>query len=593
MCGVAGILGFRDKKAATAQIRIMRDAMKHRGPDGEGLWISDKHALGFGHQRLAVIDLSESASQPMVSHDGKFVITYNGEIYNYRELRKECEQMGSVFRSQSDTEVIIESYRHWDTDIFKLFSGMWALAIYDRIERRVIFSRDPFGIKPLYYGFCGGALYFASEPKALRAVEEEFSNIDEITVRLFEEYGYLDRGDWTFFKRIKRFPHAHYAIVELEDSSYKLDLRRYWLAPPVEKSIGMQDAAAEVKRLLERSVELHLRSDVPVGSCLSGGLDSSSIVCIGTTLLPKGSRFNTFTTRYPEYLEIDETRWAQKVIDFTNARARYTEPTFESFMTDFDHLVYAQDEPFGSTSIYAQYSIFKRISETDVKVVLDGQGADEQLAGYHGFFDQYMTYLAEANRWMTYFVEGLHLRKLYNYAFKSHFKAMFYNMRKRLLEFGNSKKTDRGMRESLCVDELELRINEMTLPEEDFEKVLTNLLVETNIPQLLRYEDRNSMAFSIESRVPFLEPNLVNFLLTLPADLKINRGLTKAVFREALKGIVPEEVRLRTDKLGFPAPEKSWLKRGFGIDVEGPGELKWRKTVTSRWRQMILRKAAC
>lgn len=321
MCGIAGILGFKDEVTARAHLRIMSARLRHRGPDGEGTWLDVARAVGFVHRRLSIIDLTENAAQPMLSTDGRFVITYNGEIYNYRELRTECEKLGSSFRSQSDAEVAIEAYRHWNTEAFTWFTGMWAFAIYDRQEHEVVLCRDPFAIKPLFYASLNGALYFASEPKALRAADDSLAEVDEITVGLFEQHGYIDRRDWTFFKNIRRFPHANYAVVDVRAWPGELNLERYWAPPVRRRNIKPGDAAEELRRLLQRSIEIHLRSDVPVGACLSGGLDSSSVVCIGTRLLPDGGRFNTFTTRFPEHRDIDETHWAQKVIDSTNARA--------------------------------------------------------------------------------------------------------------------------------------------------------------------------------------------------------------------------------------------------------------------------------
>ena len=589
MCGIAGILKFTDESSAARQLETMNERLRHRGPDGQGVWIDASEKIGFAHRRLSIIDLSDRAAQPMHSGDGRFVITYNGEVYNYRELRTECEALGSVFRTTSDTEVILEAYRHWGTDAFAKFTGMWALALCDRRERRVVFCRDPFAIKPLFYGRRNGSLYFASEPKALHAVQAKFAEVDEVTVALFEEQGYIDRGEWTFFKHVKRFPHAHYGVVDLADEGGRLAFHRYWSPPSRRRKISPGDAAEELRRLLIRSVDIHLRSDVPVGACLSGGLDSSATVCIGTSLLPAGGHFNTFTTRFPDHKDIDETFWAEKVIEHTKARARYTEPDFDLFQREFDRLVYIQDEPFGSTSIFSQYAIFKRIAETEVIVVLDGQGADEQLAGYHGFFDIYLTKLATTGRWLKYLREGASLHRVHGFDFRSHRKKAWRGLCKRLKQW----KWRRAAAiapplDDADLDEARSRIRKMTLDEPDFDQTLTNLVCETNLPQLLRYEDRNSMAHSIESRVPFLEVELVNFVLSLPSDLKIRRGVTKAVLRDALSGIVPDEVRLRVDKLGFPAPEKDWMKRGFDVDVATAGGRHWREVAVRKWRSAVM-----
>jgi len=580
MCGIAGIRGFRDRVRITLQIEKMKEALKHRGPDGEGSYIAEDKALGLGHRRLSIIDLTRQAAQPMISSDGRYVITYNGEIYNYKELKEKCIEKGSIFKSQSDTEVILEVYRHWGEKCFTLFSGMWALALYDTEEEKLILSRDPFGIKPLYYGYLDNVLFFASEPKALTAADERFREVDDITVRLFEDYGYVDRGDWTFYRNIKRFPHAHFAVLDLNSNSTQLLFRRYWAPPGKTLKIGVGEASAELRRLLCKSVAMHLRSDVPVGACLSGGLDSSAIVCIGASLLPSGSRFNTFTTLYPEHPEIDETNWAKKVIHYTGSFARFAEPDLRFFLDDFTKVVRAQDEPFGSTSIFAQYAIFKKIGSTEVKVVLDGQGADEQLGGYHGFFRSYLDSLLASKRLWAYISEGFSLKKRHGFPFSMKLRD-FSAVLKDKKSFLNQ---DGGAPGDVSLDELEARLCCLALPERNFEEVLVNLTVETNLPQLLRYEDRNSMAFSVESRVPFLEPELVAFALSLPADMKIHKGITKHVLREALRGLVPDEILLRNDKMGFPAPEKKWLKQGLGIDVEGPGQKEWRKLAVSMWR---------
>lgn len=586
MCGIAGSVGWRDPAAAMQAIERNKHALRHRGPDGEGTWVAPNAPVAFGHRRLSIIDLRAEADQPMRSHDGRLVIVFNGEIYNYRELRAECQTLGSQFATASDTEVILEAYRHWGPDAVTRFQGMWAFALFDQERREVLLSRDPFGIKPLYYGLLDGVFHFSSEPKGLRAVDDRFAEIDDVTVRMFEEHRHLERGDWTFFRRIKRFPHGHNAVLNPERADAHLVFHRHWTPPSSLRRIGFGEAAAEVGRLLERSVELHLRSDVPVGSCLSGGLDSSAIVCLGAKKLPAGQPFHTFTTEYPDHPEIDETHWARRVIGAVGAHATFVHPTYEQFVADFGQMIDVQDEPIGSTSIYAQFSIFRAIAASGVKVVLDGQGADEQLGGYQSLLPHYLNDRVARNFSRDYLREWSILRwrdhKKIRGQWLQWLKGLAAPVKAevRLHPSGDA-------RWSSVADELQARLASLELPADSFEQTLVNLTLETNLQELLRYEDRNSMAFSVESRVPFLEPQLVSFVLALPAEYKLQRGLTKAVLREVLRGRIPEEVRARRSKLGFPTPELEWLARGFGVSAETAGSAAWRKLVTQTWKKNL------
>ncbi len=585
MCGIAGIISVSKKGDHESQLKVMNKILHHRGPDGLGFWIDEKHHVFFSHNRLSIIDLTSHAAQPMMSYDDRFVITFNGEIYNYKELREECIKLGSKFTSHSDTEVIIESYRHWGTEAFKRFRGMWAFALYDKKKNEIILSRDPFGIKPLYYGYYNQALYFASEPKALRGASNYFSEIDEASVALFNEFGYLDRGDWTFYKNIKRFPHANYAIINLNKTDIKLTPEVYWSLPTASGRVIKYDEAVEKLRdLLINSVKLHLRSDVQVGACLSGGLDSSGIVCIGNKIC--NQNFKTFTVHYSSYSDINEKMWADKVIDHTNASPIYVEPTYESFLNDFDSVLHTQDEPFGSTSIFAQYEIFKAIGASGIKVVLDGQGSDEQLSGYLGLVPQFLTSLLKSKQYFTYCKESRLLGK--NYSLKNSLLKLFRSIAIEML-YGRKSTSSSAMNTNKgeLIDSFEERLKFLSFIPGTHEQTLNQLLCDSNIPQLLRYEDRNSMAFSVESRVPFLETELVEFIMSLPADYKVRNGYTKAVLRDALKGLVPDDVRLRLNKLGFPTPEIEWLRQGFNLDLKTTGSKAWRELATKRWRNLI------
>lgn len=581
MCGIAGIITFADNHGAVESLQKMQKALYSRGPDNSGIWYN--HPVYFSHNRLSIIDLSAQGHQPMLSHDARFSITYNGEIYNYLELRAECLRLGSKFFSHTDTEVIIECYRHFGVAMFEKFKGMWAFALYDIEKNEIIFSRDPFGIKPLYYGFLNGAFYFASEPKALRAASKVFSIPDEISITLFIEHAYLDRGAWTFFEKIKRFPHASYAVISLNSPKLVIKPHSYWRPPTTLSKINYNDAVVELQRLLSNSIKLHLRGDVPIGACLSGGIDSSAIVSIASK--EHKQRFKTFTVFYSKHEQVNERKWAEKIIQHTQSNGIFVEPTFEAFMEDFNALIYAQDEPFGTTSIYAQYAIFKRIAAEKIKVILDGQGADEQLSGYIGFIPIYLSSLLKNKQYLQFFQENRLLKKNYNTAFSM--KVAFQHIIKKIKESQIIVNSVPQIKLSEVADTLEDRLRFLTYQPTQYEEILNMLVTESNIPQLLRYEDRNSMAFSIESRVPFLELELVNFILSLPAHFKIKNGFTKAILREALKGVVPEEVRLRTSKLGFPTPEIEWLKQGFNINATMAGNKSWRELVTNKWRKIM------
>lgn len=579
MCGISGIIALTPKQEYEASLQVMQKTLNHRGPDDCGSWHDNQ--VYFSHNRLSIIDLSTNARQPMFSYDLRFLIIFNGEIYNYLELKQDCCKLGSQFTSCSDTEVILECYRHFGHHAFEKFKGMWALALYDREKKQVIFSRDPFGIKPLYYGFYEETLYFASEPKALRTIKESFAIPDEISVSLFTEQRYLDRGDWTFYKNIKRFPHACYSIIDLNNSNLSIQPQHYWSPKTEILKIKYVDAVAELKRLLYNSIKLHLRSDVPIGACLSGGIDSSAIVSIGNKIHQQN--FKTFTIFYSQYEHVNERQWAEKIIQHTNATSYFTEPTLESFLADFNAMCYTQDEPFGSTSIYAQYAIFKKIAAENIKVVLDGQGSDEQFSGYLGFIPLYLSSILNQGHYLKFIKENNKLKKNYQTSWST--KDLYRHLVKKIKIATSHYSATTQISLTEVKDRLDSRLQYLTYRPNNYEDILKMLLTDSNIPQLLRYEDRNSMAFSVESRVPFLEPELVNFVLSLPAEFKIKNGYTKAILRDALSDVMPDEIRYRINKLGFPTPEVEWLQQGFNLEVKEAGSKLWRELSVQKWRK--------
>jgi asparagine synthase (glutamine-hydrolysing) len=583
MCGIAGAITTAGGIDPSVLIR-MSDRIEHRGPDGEGYLIDAAQGdalrrssrdqitghggtpptVAFAHRRLTIIDLSERSDQPLIDASGDYGIAYNGEVYNYLELRDELESLGHSFRSQGDTEVVLEAYKEWGIGCVERFVGMWAFAILDRPRRTLQLSRDRFGIKPLYYARVGEALYFASEIKALLAVPGLEMEPNEEVVRRFLLDGGVDQSDETFFTGITRLPPAHNLSVHL-DADLVLDPRRYWSYPPQDGRVSEGEAAAELRELLEDSIRIHARSDVPVGTCLSGGLDSSSIVCLAEELRT-GNQIPRYTHSAFGYLPQDEAfserRYMQSVIDRTGAQLYPVNPPVERFVDELLGIVRQQDEPFGSTSIAAQWFVFEAARREGMKVMLDGQGADEVLGGYEGYFTVIASNL-------------LRERRLIRYArFSREHKELLGRPPLPVLHAGWSTLPPRARRlatrrlpvplpagaQIMSGDMRErVRQNFHPSPPESLYELLRTQTESVSLPSLLRFEDRNSMAHSIEARVPFLDHRVVEFAFRLRPEMKIKGVETKRILREAMRGVLPEDIRSRKDKLGFRAePQAAW-----------------------------------
>jgi len=584
MCGICGAISLSTNQSSAELVQGMVTTLHHRGPDSNGFWSNEHGNVNLGHTRLSIIDLEERSSQPFLTYDKNFVIVFNGELYNFIELREECKKLGSRFYTESDTEVFVECYRHWGKGCFSRFKGMWAAVIYDIRLNQVCLSRDFFGIKPLYFSLLDNTFYFASEIKALKNLFPKLKKEDEITSRMFMEHGILDRGNWTFYKNIKKFPHCSYTILDLKKVSFALNYHSYW--SPFDKSFSNNIKNEKIvtstfRDLLEESIKLHCRSDVRIGSCLSGGLDSSSIVTVASKL---NSDFSTFTTKYPLFPEIDESEAARSISEIFGTRQYYAEPSLDDFKNHFDDILRAQDEPYGTTSIFSQFMVFKRIAETNVKVILDGQGADEILGGYIG-----LTGIALN----TYLNRGMYLswvKETVNFS-KNHQIRYVSNLKQSINDKIKSKKKEDSLFDSYLTfkdsDEYEDRMHQLILPPtNDIEEYLTYLTFDGNLQQLLRYEDRNSMNFSIESRVPFLEPDLVSFILQVPFQYKFRSGYTKYLLRKAFEKDLPKEIIWQKNKLGFASPEKFILKELYGLNTDGAGGGEWRKVILRKWREL-------
>lgn len=552
MCGIAGQYCL-DKRAPDEKLlAAMGVRLSHRGPDGSGTHI--RGSAGLVHRRLAIIDLSDEGLQPMTSEDGTLWIVFNGEIYNYLELREELIAKGHVFHSHSDTEVILHAYEAWGTDCLSRFNGMWAFVILDEKTGELFCSRDRFGIKPFYYTVVDGSFLFASEIKALLAHPGAGTQPDDETLGTYLAWGVQDHSDRTMFEGIFQLKPAHAMNVTIKGVQEPF---RYWdvtVNPGIRSKKSDETVASELLEKLNQATRIHLRSDVAVGTCLSGGIDSSTLTTLINTLIRNespasvGDRQKTFSVVFPD-TRFDESRYIDEIVSATGVDAHRTEPVPDQLWDDIGRLVYMQDEPFGSLSIYAQYCVM-RLAKEDVKVVLDGQGADELLAGYLAYQSSYIRGLVGSFHWGTALREIAGSLRHHGGFFRSAVGQLVVRRGRRGLLTVHAPPVDRygGSLDS----------------------ILTRELTATNLPALLHYEDRNSMAFSIESRVPFLDYRFVEYVASLPLNQKIRGGVTKIALRNAIKGIVPESIRCRMDKMGFVTPEEVWMRedlRPFVLEV--------------------------
>jgi asparagine synthase (glutamine-hydrolysing) len=580
LCGIAGAISTQAYAGGLdSKVKLATTELLHRGPDGSGLTKTDLGSGStavLGHTRLAIIDLTTGGAQPYISPDTDFVLTFNGEIYNYLELRQELEALGISFKSTSDTEVLLHALIHWGEGALQKLEGMFAFVFVDKKKNTVLMARDPFGIKPLYYHVAESVIGFASEPRSLRKIFPELNQVDEKIASDFLVFGYSDMTEKTFFKGISSLLPGYYFKTSLDSLSLSVHPVRYW-NPDLsqEDDISFLEATSRFKDLLFESVELHMRSDVAVGAALSGGIDSSSIASVVRHLYPSAD-LHTFSYIASDST-ISEESWVDQIIEWTGATGHKVSIDKNLlFESDLDELIVAQGEPFSTLSIYAQFKVFQLAKEVGIKVTLDGQGADEFLAGYHGFPEGRLSSLMQTGKWLEIpsFVKnweswpGRSAKSLAAVYFAENFPKIrrssgFISTAQRLGLIGNH---------NLEFFESKTKTLASLVPEryQDSSKgfrgrKLTQALFEALGPKrltsLLRFADRNSMHSSIESRVPFLNKKLVEFTLSLPENyLLSDKGETKHVLRHALEGIVPEPILNRRDKIGFEAATPGWGK---------------------------------
>lgn len=598
MCGIVGVLYLNEQPVDKDLFKSLTGMIAHRGPDDEGYLfvhtnsgifaaaggentpkaiydaclpytptlsldqIPDKaYNLALSNRRLAIVDLTPAGHQPMCNEDGTIWIVHNGEIYNFPELRGELDSLGHSFVSNTDTEVILHAYEEWGPDCLNKFNGMWAFCIWDSKNRKLFCARDRFGIKPFYYYLDGNLFAFASEIKPLLMIGASREPNDAL-VYDFLRWGILDHhSDETFFKGIKKLPSSHYLSIDLKGA---LTIQRYWnleVTGEIESKYDDEVYAKQFRELFIDAVRLRLRSDVPIGSCLSGGLDSSSIVCVANKLMfpnvndnfSTSERQKTFSACF-EDRRFDEREYIEEVLRKTHAERNYVFPTPEGYLKELDRLLWHQEEPFGGTSIYAQWCVMKRARDRGVIVMLDGQGGDEQLAGYRKFYIFYFLELAKRREYARLLLEASQF-------FFSREILKTLNLRKGLRYFALG---DKSLRVGdFLTDDFKQSFAERQ-PNFGYRGDLGQRIKEDlfafSLPILLRYEDKNSMAHSLEARLPFLDYRLAEMIASLPLTQKMRGGWTKYVLRQAIREFLPEKICQRKSKLGFVTPEDFWFR---------------------------------
>ncbi|MDP8205241.1 MAG: asparagine synthase (glutamine-hydrolyzing) [Candidatus Electryonea clarkiae] len=576
MCGICGVFNPNGAELSVERLEKMNDIAVHRGPDEKGLVVftgengyedvtqlkksnlsNDSSILGFGHQRLSIIDLSELGRQPMFDNSKRYCIVFNGEIYNYVELREELESLGYKFTSQSDTEVILAAYKTWGVECQRKFNGMWAFAIFDQKERTLFCSRDRFGIKPFYYTIENGCFIFASEIKQLLEYSGKSPSMDDRMLAELLFWGFETHTDQTFYKDIYSLPQSQYLMLQQNcNVESQLLPHKYWSYELGEQNT-FNEAVKEFRDLFIDSVRLRLRSDVPVGVSLSGGLDSSSVACVMSKLLNgKNIEFTPtmFTCDYgiPGY---SENVYAESVISKTEYSHFYIKPSPQDLSNHWEQFVWHMEEPFSSLSYFSNYLLMRKIGSENVKVIMNGQGGDELLMGYERYRAAYNKILFRKGRLdlvfreiilgtsrasmsmkqqilYTFYFSNTTMRRLWRSSIvKPYLRGDFYNNYRRDTKSITDSSNYRSLKELL---------------EKEFFKY--------QLQHLLRHEDRVSMAHSVEVRLPFLDYRLYNLILSQDEKLMINSGWSKIILRKAMDGIIPDFIRDRTNKMGYSTP---------------------------------------
>lgn len=557
MCGISLIISNSNRSVSAEQIHRMNHKVMHRGPDGEGYYYGSNFAMG--HRRLSIIDLSDAGLQPM--HRAGDVLIFNGMIYNYVELKDELVSLGYQFKTQTDTEVLLVACQHWGLDAFKKLNGMWAFAWYKQSSKEIILCRDYYGIKPLYYTSINGLFAAASEIKQFTGLPAFTPRLNKTTAVNFLVNGALNYSEQTFFKGVKELRGGHFMIYDLRTHQTKIEKWYDLSEATTPRNVPLKQATQELHDLFGDSVKKRMRADVNIGSCLSGGIDSSSIVSYVKAHHLADKNFVTITSCYTES-QYDEREYSDEVSRLTGFHAVKVFPDLNKLLDggDLDVMIYHQDQPFAGASHYSEFGVFQTAAKNELSVMLDGQGADEYLCGYDEFFNTYLRQLLRKGKLAT----ALHnIRKKAAgknvsswEVVKSYLKEACWfpliSLGKKLFHKSNYSWLSNSWKKIADDQLVEFRsknIRELTLQQ----------MATTSLPFQLHSEDRNSMMHSIESRLPFLDHRLVEYVISLPSDLKIRNGLSKYVFREAIDEM-PQVIKNRVHKMGFVAPDEPWIR---------------------------------
>lgn len=564
MCGIAVAIGLKGQPIERVAIERMAKSLLHRGPDDSGIYVDG--AVGMGFRRLSILDLSEAGHQPMVSEDERYVLVFNGEIFNYVELRSELRQLGYQFRSSGDSEVLLAAYRQWGRECLSRLNGMWAFVIYDRQHRRLFGSRDRFGVKPLYYSRTADVMQFASEIKALRASGYRRGEINWRTASRFLLDGRLDSQVETFYEGIEQIPPGSGFELTLDGTWHQWF---FWSLDGLPQSVP-EDPATTFANLFEDSVRIRMRSDVPVGVCLSGGLDSTAIICAAARQRGEASSSTSDSLQAFCYMakEFDESKYIADTLAQTHAQLRQLGTSPAELWSDLRRLLWFQDEPVHTMTAVVGYQLMRLAASHGIRVVLNGQGADETIGGYSSYFQDYWVSLLRQGRvreaWQAVAsytaAHGGNSRQRFTAAAARGFSWEMYKVGA-YRTWAQARRQARLRQNPWFSEDLtKYFIDEDSSPiEMTLSHALKQSVVSAPLPLYLRIEDRNSMAHSVEARLPFLDYRLVSFVSALSDDWKVRGPWNKYVLREGMRGRIPESVRARVDKMGFPTASKKWF----------------------------------